>query len=592
MDEHIRIYAQCGACSYAFTAGDLVVTLIKELDNTITAASPAIKFRNSLHCYRDNERSYCRSGNCIHCLSSVSTVTVHEKCLELLEQLCTAKLSQLCTAKDRPFQLCTVEDKLSWLWIGATWKSPWNGSPPLQQILSPNVNISHFTRWAAEACKMPSLRSLPVELAFMIYRQLNHDDLYRSLSFLDFARWSHLGYHKRVKTIPVIEIEEWQRGAHPIMNEMAAPNKAESDKRIILLSIDSKGLQCIKRLRMDETDSYSPQSYPAVYVVEEAECFSSVQVEYNYPFARLHLAGGREHFRIWDTPSPPQWQECVIDKNYDYTRAKGPLNTIDTRATSGITFFIASGFVWALHTHTKKQPSAQLTFNTLNSIRQSVVQWVYVPLGNQDTIATFGWSYNSAKSRFFLRLKLAGEIVVGSTYEMKDENVQLVKDPLTLIYERPDSEAITFVGGHACGAASSAASAEQEAADALPAFTFRQQPFSAANYSSAPLNDVIRTQLFHERGSPTCRGIILEYRNGAKRALGQCRLGIDRTEECTEPVRFCYSNSLIGGRQSVQVHIAKDSSHTHEGGGWICCMMRGDLEFWFTNKEGKINWQQ
>jgi hypothetical protein len=45
-----------------------------------------------------------------------------------------------------------------------------------------------------------------------------------------------------------------------------------------------------------------------------------------------------------------------------------------------------------------------------------------------------------------LRLKLAGNIIVGSTYKMDDEDVQFIQHPLTLIYERPDSEGVHFVG--------------------------------------------------------------------------------------------------------------------------------------------------
>lgn len=177
--------------------------------------------------------------------------------------------------------------------------------------------------------------------------------------------------------------------------------------------------------------------------------------------------------------------------------------------------------------------------------------------------------------------------------------MQLIQNPRTLIYERRDSEAIAFAGGDAQEGSSLTgirhAKADTQEGDnykALPAFTFPPQPFDSASYSSAPLTDVIRTQVFHEEEGSRCRGILLEYRNGSKRALGQCKVGVDQNQECTEPACICYRNSFGNGQQSVQVHISKERSHRHEEEDWICCNMRGVLEFWFSNKKEKIQWQQ
>ncbi|KAL6790186.1 hypothetical protein GGI42DRAFT_365683 [Trichoderma sp. SZMC 28013] len=580
-DHHIRVHAQCGACSFAFIAGEAVVILIKGLDNTITTSSPAITFPESFHCDNNhkNEWIYCRFPDCIDCASSLPTVTVHKECLKHLEQL------------------CTIEDKLRWLWMLATWRSPWNESPPLHLTPSPVVDVGLFMRSAAKACEMPEIKSLPTELAIMIYEQANHHSLRQLFSFWTFARWWNLRYNKRGLIIPIDKIEGWQRGTHPIINEIAESQRDESgEETLILLSIDSQGLRNLKRLQKGDTNNYPSQSGSTVYVLEAAACFSSVQLEYNYPFARLRFAGKLEHFRIWDTPSPPQWEECVIDTNYDYTHAKSHLTTIDTRSSSGITFFVASGFVWAIHTHTNTQPFAEDTFNALNQNMPLV--WVYVPLGMKDSISAFSWSRNSLKARFFLRLKLAGELIVGSTSEMKDENLQLiknlVKDPLTLVYERPDSEAITFVGGHSRHAAPLAEirdtkpKAEQEDTEAFSTFKFKGHPFKPAYYSSAPLDDVTRTEIFQERGGSTCRGILLEYRNGSRRALGQCKVGIDDIQECIEPMQLCYNNLLVNGTQSVQVCISREILHTHDERGWVCCIMKGVLELWFNNRQEKI----
>ncbi|PON20766.1 hypothetical protein TGAM01_v210367 [Trichoderma gamsii] len=496
MGGHVRIHPQCGACGFTFTEYEAVVALCQEGDDAIAIASSTLEYRHTANCdgICTLGRVYCRYPDCKECASSAPTVTIHEECLDFLEQLTTA------------------EDKLSWLWTAATWRSPWNGAPPLQQALSPVIDAGQFIDRAAQACEMPGLSSLPKELALMIYEQSDRSCLHRCLAFWSYARWWNRSHQKMPKTIPIEEIEEWHRGSHPVMNKGARHGEVESDvqKPIIILSIDFQGLRSITRVQKGDTTSYTNandnllQSDTVVYVVEAAECFASAQVEYNYPFARLQLTGRPEQFRVWDTPSPPQWQECVVDTDYDSaSRAKSHLSTIDTRSTTGLTFFTCFARIWAIHAHTNRRPSAQSTFDMLSPKIQAFVHWIHVPFGSEDKLTAFGWSHTEFNARFFLRLKLAGDIIVGSTYKMNDENVQLIQHPLTLIYERPDSEGVHVVGGHAGGAAPLAAmqleADEAKDAEAEPTFTFqyRKQPFRSASYSSAPLSNVIRTHVFY-----------------------------------------------------------------------------------------------
>jgi hypothetical protein len=187
---------------------------------------------------------------------------------------------------------------------------------------------------------------------------------------------------------------------------------------------------------------------------------------------------------------------------------------------------------------------------------------------------------------------------VGSTYKIDDENVQLIQHPRTLMYERPDREGVHIVGGHTGDAASLAAiqlvaDEQRSGAEVEPAFTFqyRKQPFRSASYSSAPLSNVIRAQIFYKSGRVSaCRGILLEYRDGSKRALGQCKLGVDPSKECMDPTQLCYNNLR---KNTVQVKISNGTSHPrHEETGWTCCSMRGVLEFWFSERDEELNWKE
>lgn len=193
-------------------------------------------------------------------------------------------------------------------------------------------------------------------------------------------------------------------------------------------------------------------------------------------------------------------------------------------------------------------------------------------------------------------MKLAGDIILGSSYKINKENVKLIQHPRTLIYQSPAGEVISFVGGHADGAAlwTTEQKSDAEVEPVLPTFRYRKHPFRSASYSSAPLRNVIRAQVFYERraSASACRGIVLEYRDGSKRALGQCRLGVDQSEECFEPARLCYGSL---GKNSVQVTVcSRGGSHAghEEETGWTCCSMRGVLEFWFSETDVKIDWKE
>lgn len=179
--------------------------------------------------------------------------------------------------------------------------------------------------------------------------------------------------------------------------------------------------------------------------------------------------------------------------------------------------------------------------------------------------------------------------------------MQSIQHPLTLIYERPDSEGVHFVGGYTGGAAPLPAmqleADEQRGSEAEPTFSFqyRKQPFRSASYSSAPLSNVIRAQVFSERrfSDSVCRGILLEYRDGSKRALGQCKLGVARSEECINPAQLCFTSVVTNNVNNVKVKVFNGSSHpAHEETGWTCCLMNGVLEFWFSEREVKLNWKQ
>lgn len=64
--------------------------------------------------------------------------------------------------------------------------------------------------------------------------------------------------------------------------------------------------------------------------------------------------------------------------------------TIDTDAIMGITFLIAMGEIMAVHCHTKKALSAEMTVEELLELFRHGMVWVYLPLPRAEKLVAFG----------------------------------------------------------------------------------------------------------------------------------------------------------------------------------------------------------
>ncbi|PNY27728.1 Uncharacterized protein TCAP_02357 [Tolypocladium capitatum] len=357
---------------------------------------------------------------------------------------------------------------------------------------------------------------------------------------------------------------------------------------IIRLTVDSQGLQCIERLGGGSVESSTPRSDSTAYVVEPAEWFSDVHVEFKLGRARLRVPA--KGFYIWDTPHPPPLHQCLVDPAYDPPSSR--LTTIQTRTCTGITFFISStGSLSGIHAHTSIRPSAQETFESLPRRQQNAVMWVYVPI--RDEIAAFGISQPRSKAARasvvsqtqHVRLRLGGDVFVGPYHCKQPQRFLLTEQPLALIYEKLEYIPVSFIGIHsACHKA--------EQISLAPPF-HASPPFEKAYFSSAPLGDVASIRIFNDREAQACRGIVIQYVNGSQRALGQCRVGIDRDRIVMGPRRFCFASFTFGrsysGEQLCAAKVESSTTHhEHDGTDWACNELRGVLRFWFKNRQTKL----
>ena len=198
-----------------------------------------------------------------------------------------------------------------------------------------------------------------------------------------------------------------------------------------------------------------------------------------------------------------------------------------------------------------------------------------------------------------MRTKLAGDIVIGPYYSGQQGEILLsCLKPRLFIYN-----VLAFGPANVFGTYSPEASDES-------VFTSFQTPAPSQHdhndfdqLSSAPLKDVTRISVFNDKKLGSCRAIMFDYQNGARRAVGNCRLGVDRVETYLDPTRICYrpilprrehsraldsqSSSLVD-RREVLVESGCDSTHQHEEAGWVCSAMEGDLEFQFSQVESII----
>lgn len=186
-------------------------------------------------------------------------------------------------------------------------------------------------------------------------------------------------------------------------------------------------------------------------------------------------------------------------------------------------------------------------------------------------------------------MKLAGDIFLGPYHPTKHEDIIIGQFyPKLFIYNislRPAAFFATVFGTYSWE--------QHNDSSCLP---FRQPLFSTvpilhANLSSAPLRNVTRMHISEDEEFHFCRGILFDYENGAQRAVGNCRLGLDPLKTYLSPVRICYlpitfsrthSNTIY---RSIRIESGCEATHVHGEGAWICSAMVGNLDFWFSEKE-------
>ena len=112
------------------------------------------------------------------------------------------------------------------------------------------------------------------------------------------------------------------------------------------------------------------------------------------------------------------------------------------------------------------------------------------------------------------------------------------------------------------------------------------------HFSSAPLHGIVRAEVFQRGRGPCCRGILLTYKTGGQRALGDCRLGFDSSQVyiapvflCAEPRRYKPDPAFDWQFRLVRVQFQGAEGHEHDEAGWECYKLEGTVNFWFAHDQ-------
>lgn len=123
--------------------------------------------------------------------------------------------------------------------------------------------------------------------------------------------------------------------------------------------------------------------------------------------ARLRLPQSKaDGFFIWDIPCPPlesRWSSLLSITQPCHIR------TIQLEGCTGFTFFMLSGYTYAVHAHTSSRLSARGTFNALPIALQKAFFWLHVPIIG--SLKMFGFSsaqqvYGDRRQSFLVRREL------------------------------------------------------------------------------------------------------------------------------------------------------------------------------------------
>ncbi|KAI1042377.1 hypothetical protein LB505_010983, partial [Fusarium chuoi] len=283
-------------------------------------------------------------------------------------------------------------------------------------------------------------------------------------------------------------------------------------------------------------------------------------------------------FQFWDTPSPPL--RCL--NMFPRPDRPGSIRyrTVDVLNATGLTFFFLRGFIMAVHSHTAHAPLAAPTIQHFSRYEQDHMIWTYIPVSSTDILLRIGVG-DAWQRQIEICTKLTGTYLFGPYQCYTDTDDVSGNEPSVLVHNVP-----TKRGGGSLGIVTEH-NFESEPLLSFPRYhNDDKDPLGLGGINTvAPAKNTTRADVYYDRRNGHCTGLLLKYANGAQRAVGQCRIGIDPFKAYEEPSWFCYHDSYdsetfdeTGG--CVVECTTGTNNHEHEPcdiGEWVCMRARAGL---------------
>ena len=360
-------------------------------------------FPRSAYCQTDNLAQpwqLCKFPNCNSCLVSPSSIVVHRDCLSWFVHH---------HMKD------SVHRQLRWLWQAGDRQGPWQGAQPFN--LEPFIRSRKFTELLLES--FPMAGRLPNELTYIIKDLSTMSVLNRYCATMDL-RAEMLIPEENPLFVPLSAISSWKRGGQPQF-------AAQQGMSFVRLTYDFRGLEQVERLDQWPKLHGRTENARAFHVVEYetlSTAWFDLRVSRSSPFTtRIIAYTGKcgsaclrfpqdrpSRFYLWDTPSPPPPENCFshhaeLDGIYHF-------RTVYLPDCTGLTFFMKSQSIYAIHKHTKgSEKSAQNPLNDPEKQQHSDMTREYTPIyiPIEGPIMEFSFSYvpgRTTKARELQRISV------------------------------------------------------------------------------------------------------------------------------------------------------------------------------------------
>ncbi|KAH7196596.1 uncharacterized protein B0J16DRAFT_312944 [Fusarium flagelliforme] len=529
---YIYLPPKCGLCLKAICEDDKIIAMLGNDDSTLPVYHSKIN-RYLVHIRSQYPKRWLGHRHRKEYTSMNETVAFHAECYHL-------------------FLRCHGQpNALESLWTSVAWRYPWRPrANAVHEIDFEDHDLPWIRPSVATALGMPKLALLPPTILREIRAESlrsklwDYSDINNLAERMSMAANQGDGTHCQVDKLD--EIEAWERGQPPARMESA------SESKITKLTLDRHGVRKIESL----------SDWPHKAVTSPIQARLSFDSE------------GPDFPQIWDTPTPPVKELSLTPRT---ARSLDPrFRTVDLRNTTGLTFFYQNRSILRIHSHTASSPTALETYRRLPATVQEKLVWAYVPISPNDRILEFAVRESNQLSTadwlmfreptVIIRTKLLDDFILGHWQGTIKKDQLFEFTPHILVYTV--SNALGCVAFGAVG---------------------EPDPNAQLGNPMPVLN--------HFPGVWTPRDVIKAhapldgaYENGAQRAVGLCRIGIDPFTTYRNPVNFCYASSIHPNWDKLpefeRYHVVcttEGDTHDHSQ-HWNCFPMQGTIKYVWNSR--------